>query len=69
MSTKNFLKRAEDLVQDTSKSKFKRYKKEAQYIKGITVKRSEKMVELEKEGFQAKDAMNVKKDASKLERS
>ena len=27
------------------------------------------MVELEKEGFQAKDAMNVKKDASKLERS
>ena len=67
MSRKIILKQAEDLVQDTSKSpKFKRYKKEAQCIKDIKVKWSEKMVLLEKEGYQAKDALNVKKDASKV---
>ena len=42
----------------------KDYKKEAQCIKDIKVKWSEKMVLLEKEGYQAKFALNVKKDAS-----
>ena len=65
VSRKIVLNRAEDLIQDTSNS-YKKFKKEAKHIQEIKVKWSEKMKALEKEGFQAKDALNVKKDASKL---
>ena len=51
-------------MQDSPKS-FKKFKKEAQCIQEIKVKWSKQMKELEKEGYQANDALNVKRDASK----
>ena len=65
VSRKVVLKRAEDIVQSQSKT-FMLFKKEAKCIEDVKVKWSAKMKELEKEGFEAKDALNVKKDASKL---
>jgi hypothetical protein len=58
------LSRSADLVQESGS--FLKFKKEAKFIQEIQVRWTEKMHEMQKKGFQAKDALNMKKDASKL---
>ncbi len=59
VSRKVVLKRAEDIVQNQSQN-FMRFKKEAKCIEDVKVEWSAKMKELEREGFDAKDASKLK---------
>ena len=65
MSTKLVLNRSADLLKQNASS-FIRFKKEAKLIQEIQVNWTDRMKELQKKGFDEKDAMNLKKEASKL---
>ena len=65
VSRKLVLNRSADLLKENCNS-FKNYRKAAADIKKIRVEWNEKMKELEQKGFDAKEALNLKKDASKL---
>ena len=65
VSRKLVLNRSSDLLKENCSS-FKKYRKAAADIKKIRVKWNAKMKELEKRGFDTKEALNLKKDASKL---
>ena len=61
MSKKLVLKHSADLTQKKSLLRITMYQKAAKEIKDIPLQWSEKMNELKKKGFDAKDAINVKK--------
>ena len=60
------LNRSEDLIQNKSMLPFTMYQITAKDIKEIHLQWSEKMNELKRKGFDAKDKLNVKKDAAKI---
>ena len=60
------LNRSEDLIQNKSMLPFTMYQITAKDIKEICLQWSEKMNELKRKGFDAKDKLNVKKDAAKI---
>ena len=59
------MERSAGLLQEKSAS-FRKYNKEDKIIKDIQLKWAEKMEELQKKGFEEKDALNIRKDATKL---
>ena len=65
VSRKLVLNRSADLIKQNACS-FIRFKKEAKLIQEIQVNWTDRMKELQKKGFDEKDAMNLKKEASKL---
>ena len=66
LSRKLVLNRSADLIQNKSMLQFTMYRKVAKEIKEIRLQWSKKMNVLKKKGFDAKDALNVKKDATKI---
>ena len=65
VSRKLVLNRSADLIRDNSSS-FIKYRKQSKIIKEIQVEWSSKMRDLQKKGYESKEALNIKKDSDKL---
>ena len=65
VSRKLVLNRSADLITNNASS-FTKYRKAAKDIQRIRVQWNAKMKELEQKGYESKEALNLKKDASKL---